>query len=118
MIEAVPDRLEGAPRRVRREWSEAFKARLVAETLEPGANVSALARREGILPSQLFGWRRQAMRNGAVRPVEGRAAAQSVEGETVRASTIEIIVGGIVVRVGAQVDEAHLRRIIRAVRTA
>ena len=118
MIEAVADRLEGAPRRVRREWSEAFKARLVAETLEPGANVSALARREGILPSQLFGWRRQAMRSGAVRSVEGPAAAQSVEGETVRASTIEIIVGGIVVRVGTQVDEAHLRRIIRAVRTA
>jgi transposase len=118
VIEAVADRLEGAPRRVRREWSEAFKARLVAETLEPGANVSALARREGILPSQLFGWRRQAMRSGAVRSVEGPAVAQSVEGETVRASTIEIIVGGIVVRVGAQVDEAHLRRIIRAVRTA
>lgn len=32
IMRAVPDRLEGAPRRVRREWFEAFKVRLVAET--------------------------------------------------------------------------------------
>lgn len=58
VIEAVPDPYEGARRRVRREWSEAFKVRLVAEVLIPGANVSAIAQREGIAPSQLFGWRR------------------------------------------------------------
>ncbi|WP_244301626.1 transposase [Stappia sp. P2PMeth1] len=50
VLEAVPDRLEGAPRCVRREWSEAFKVRLVAETLVPGTNVSAIARREGSTP--------------------------------------------------------------------
>ena len=47
VIEAVPDRLEGAPQRGRRNWSEAFKTQLIAETLAPGANVSAIARREG-----------------------------------------------------------------------
>ena len=42
----------------------------MAETLAPGANVSAIARREAIVPSQLFGWRRQAIRNGAVAPAD------------------------------------------------
>ncbi|WP_234892695.1 transposase, partial [Sinorhizobium meliloti] len=58
MIEAVADRLEGAPRQLRRRWSDEFKARAVAEALEPGASVSAIAHRLGIHPSQLFGWRR------------------------------------------------------------
>ncbi|WOS66911.1 CocE/NonD family hydrolase (plasmid) [Sinorhizobium fredii GR64] len=58
MIEAVADRLEGAPRQLHRRWSDEFKARAVAETLEPGASVSAIAHRLGIHPSQLFGWRR------------------------------------------------------------
>ncbi|WP_234894973.1 transposase, partial [Sinorhizobium meliloti] len=40
MIEAVADRLEGAPRQLRRRWSDEFKARAVAEALEPGASVS------------------------------------------------------------------------------
>ena len=43
----------------RRRWSAAEKDRLVAATLEPGASVSAVARAEGMHPSQLYGWRRQ-----------------------------------------------------------
>ncbi|WP_342723702.1 transposase [Bradyrhizobium sp. B097] len=40
MIEAVADRLEGAPRQLRRRWSDEFKAQVVTEALEPGASVS------------------------------------------------------------------------------
>jgi transposase len=43
----------------RRRWTAAEKQRLVAATLEPGANVSAIAREAGIHPGQLYGWRRQ-----------------------------------------------------------
>ena len=93
VIEAVPDRYEGAPRRVRREWSDAFKARLVAETLAPGANVSAIARREGIVPSQLFGWRRQAIRKGTVTPPEAPEGPHFVEVDTAGLSMIEIVIG-------------------------
>ncbi|WP_281270423.1 transposase [Pelagibacterium sediminicola] len=49
--------MEGAPVAQRRRWSDAFKAEMVARCLEPGTNVSALAREIGISPSQLFGWR-------------------------------------------------------------
>jgi transposase len=42
----------------RREWSEAEKQAIVAEAARPGANISAVARRHGIRPNQLFRWRR------------------------------------------------------------
>ena len=118
VIEVVADRLEGAPRRVRREWSEAFKTQIVAETLMPGANVSAIARRTGISPSQLFGWRRQAVHNGTVRPTDALDGPRPVEGDTAAASMIEIIIDGVVVRAGAGVLDEHLRRVIRVVRSA
>ena len=44
----------------RRWWSDDDKARIVVESLRPGANVSEVARRHGLSPQQLFGWRREA----------------------------------------------------------
>ena len=44
----------------RRRWTVDDKARIVEETLEPGAAVSVVARRHGLTPQQLFGWRREA----------------------------------------------------------
>jgi transposase len=43
----------------RRRWSLAEKQQLVSASLEPGASVSAVARKAGIQPGQLYGWRRQ-----------------------------------------------------------
>ena len=56
----VIEHLEARPLRPRRGWSAEAKARLVEETLVADANVSAIARRAGMAPSQLFGWRRKA----------------------------------------------------------
>jgi transposase len=44
----------------RRTWSAEDKARIVAESLTSGESVCAVARRHGLSPQQLFGWRRQA----------------------------------------------------------
>ena len=114
LIEAVPDRLEGAPVARRRRWSDEFKAEMVARSLEPGANVSALAREIGILPSQLFGWRSDAVDKGKVKLV-GRSGASS---GTMTGAAIELVVGGLLIRVGADIGEDHLRRVLRAVRSA
>jgi len=46
----------------RRRWSTDDRARIVEETLAPGAVASEVARRHGISPQQLFGWRRAARR--------------------------------------------------------
>jgi transposase len=44
----------------RRRWSSDDKARIVEESLEPGGNVSEVARRNGLSPQQLFAWPRAA----------------------------------------------------------
>lgn len=50
-------RADGRPRR-RREYSEAFKRRVVASTFEPGASVSGVAQRHCLNTNLVFTWRR------------------------------------------------------------
>ena len=116
VIEAV-SALEGAPMSGRRRWSASFKADLVAKALEPGVNVSAIARSAGVHPAQLFAWKRQALREGAVGPRD-EAGPRFVEVEARGTDLVEIVIGAIVVRARADIGEEHLRRVIRAVRTA
>lgn len=116
MIEAVPERLEGAPRQFRRRWSDDFKERAVAEAMEPGANVSAIARRIGIHPSQLFGWRRDARAEQGGSSVP--AAVEADSGPVCAQAVIEVVIGDVIIRAGVDADEAHLSRVIRAVRSA
>ncbi|MDF2549247.1 MAG: hypothetical protein K0S07_314 [Chlamydiales bacterium] len=52
----------------RRRWSADEKRSIVCETYEPDKNVSQVARKYGIFPSQLFQWRRL-MEEGALRGV-------------------------------------------------
>ena len=115
LIEAVPDRMEGAPVARRRRWSDAFKAEMVARSLEPGTNVSALAREIGISPAQLFGWRAEAINRGEV---ERRDAAEVPAPPSRASSMIAIEVNDVVIRVGIDIGEDTLRRVIRAVRSA
>jgi transposase len=116
MIEAVADRLEGAPRQVRR-WSEEFKAQAVADAMQPGASVSAIARRIGVDPSQLFTWRRNARLKAAAVPATASEVPLAAE-TTSKYPTVDIVIGDAVIRARAEVDEAHLVRVIRAVRSA
>jgi transposase len=44
----------------RRQWSDTEKQAILAEAAQPGANISAVARRHGIRPNLLFRWRRLA----------------------------------------------------------
>ena len=46
--------------RGRRHWPMADRSRILLESLEPDATVSEVARRNGLSPQQLFGWRREA----------------------------------------------------------
>ncbi len=42
----------------RRKWSEADKLRIVLAGMQPGVEVSELCRREGINPTQYYGWKK------------------------------------------------------------
>ena len=60
MLHGAVRRLEvftGAGRQ--RKWSDEDKARIVAETVASEESVCSVARRHGLSPQQLFGWRRQ-----------------------------------------------------------
>ena len=109
----------------RRRWSRDAKARLVAETLTPGACVSEIARRNGIVPSLLFTWRRRTrVRLPQAEPIflpvqvaETPASAPAPVPVKRRrrkaASTIEIDLGsGRSLKVGADVDAAALARVL------
>jgi transposase len=43
----------------RRKWSAADKLRIVLAGLQPNVEVSDLCRREGINPTQYYGWKKQ-----------------------------------------------------------
>jgi transposase len=118
LLEVRAERLDASPATPRRRWSAEAKARLVEEALAPDANVSAIARRVGIAPSQLFGWRRLALRNGTVRPTGSGEPLGFTDLGTPPAGVVEICIGGVVIRAGADAGEDQLRRVIRAVRSA
>jgi transposase len=100
----------------RRRWSSSEKARIVEESLRPGAVVAAVAGRHDVHPNLLHYWRRQARRvleDGQglkFLPVAVRPAAQ-----TKPEGSIAIELGdGVQVRVDAAVDEVALGRVLRA----
>ncbi len=102
----------------RRRWTEEEKAWIVAESLDPATTTSAVARRYGLHPSQLFVWRQQfavsATREApAFVPV---VVAEEAAAPAEMAGRIEIALGPAAVRVGADVDAAALRRVLEVVR--
>jgi transposase len=76
-----------------------------------GESVSAVARRHGLTPQQLFAWRRQT-RGGGVARHGGLSFAPVV----VAPSAIEIEYGGATIRVPSGSDVATLRVVLQAVK--
>jgi transposase len=107
------ERLEGAPLSERRRWSDDFKDRAVSAAFAPDVNISALARSLEIAPSQLFAWRR-----AATKRLSDAAMRSESQADVERPERVEIEVGDAVVRVPADIAEADLRRVLRAVRQA
>jgi transposase len=113
----------------RRTWTAEQKLRLVAESDATGETVSAVARRHGLTPQQLFGWRRAAGRPLATDTGELGPAFASVivEGAPSRAGVvqpssgsgmpaIEIVIGATTVRVAPGVDVATLQTVLCAIK--
>jgi transposase len=118
----------------RRRFSDDDKARIIGETLAPGAVVSEIARRHGLSPQQLFGWRRQARQTASTSagkeaplfvpavvdaplpmpPLRNRAPkrarADSISG------FIEVTIDGVTIRIGRGADARTIAAVIRALK--
>src|SRR5438874_13673784 len=91
----------------RRTWSDEDKARIVAESLTSEESVCAVARRHGLSPQQLFGWRRR-LRESQV----GFPPCKAEPG----AGAIEIEIDGVMIRVGRGADAKTLMTVLRALK--
>ena len=119
----------------RRRWSVDDKARIVEETLVPGAVVSEIARRHGLTPQQVFGWRRARPATGdgdgeAGSPRFVPAVVEHPKPEPVRkqrkprrasrsgdaTGIIEMEIGGVTVRVGRGAEAKTVAAVIRALK--
>lgn len=115
----------------RRTYSEAEKARLVAETLQPGVSTVSIARHHGLHPQQLYTWRRQARRGHLALQAEDAAMFAAVVTEAPLPSTtcvdpLPTASGGEVVleiadlrlRIGADVCPGRVAALVQALRAA
>jgi transposase len=102
----------------RRRWTVEEKARIVAESLDPATTSSAVARRYGLHASQLFIWRQQIAASMAPKAPEFVPVLLADDSTIPAEATgrMEIALGPAVIRVGADVDAAALRRVLEVVR--
>jgi transposase len=124
-----------------RRWrSDVEKARIVAESLAPGVRVADVARRHGTTRWQVYDWRRR-VRDGRLALPESLVSAPVFAALVVEEPApsgpaksgpaksgpaksgpgtegIEVVLGDVVIRAGRDAEEAHLSRVIRAVRAA
>jgi transposase len=114
----------------RRTWRDEDKARIVAEIATSGDSVCAVARRHGLSPQQLFGWRRQLREAGsseadglqfvpAVVDAESSAVPRrrAPRGKVdAGAGTIEVEVDGVTIRVGRGADAETLMVVLRVLK--
>jgi transposase len=112
----------------RRRWSEEDKARIVAEIVASGDSVCAVARRHGLSPQQLFGWRRQVRESQAETeelqfvPAVVNAASSAVRGQRktrrceAGSGLIEIEIDGATVRIGRGADASMIATVLRALK--
>lgn len=115
-----------------RRWPDEVKARIVAETLEPGATVNGVARRYGLLPNHLSAWRRLA-KDGKlvlsapepdadfaplvvfdVEPQPDPDAVSCPAPEAKQKSVIEMIAGAVTLRLDVETPAARIAEIVRA----
>jgi transposase len=133
MVHTMKDQTGGS-RRSRRQHERAFKDELIAQSLVPGASVSAIALKGGINANLLFKWRREHVR-AACTPTTATLLPVCVIPETAAASTdespvadaptvsrssrpgvIEIEIAGAHLRLRGAVDETMLGSVLRALR--
>lgn len=109
----------------RRRWPEDVKARIVQESFTSGAPVSEVARRHGLTPQQLTGWRRAARDGVLALPAEAAQAPEFVpvtvadDGagcaeDAAGAGGVEVVAGRVTIRLPGDADAARIAAVAAA----
>lgn len=125
----------------RRDWPPEVKVSIVAESYSGAETISAVARRHGMIPSQLFTWRRELRKQmeaqglalpaaparaplfvpAVVGPPASNQAPIAKRGERRRRSSpgvVELVIDGVAVKIGRGADERLIRVVIDALKAA
>ncbi|VDS02891.1 Transposase [Devosia equisanguinis] len=112
-------------RRRNRQWPDAVKARIVAETLRPGATIGEVAERHGLKPNHISSWRTLARRGRLVLP----APEDAVEFATLMVAPVdealaaaertasagpEVVVGSVTIRLEPGASAARIASVVHA----
>lgn len=98
----------------RRAWSAEAKARIIAASFAPGANVAEVARAHDIIPQQLYKWRNACRKTdgmGFVPVVVDRPDSRAPVGP---ADEIVIRTGAISIHVPDGATAEHITRVMEA----
>ena len=119
-----------------RRWPDEIKARIVAESLQPGATVNAVARKYGLRANHLSEWRGRARNGRLVLPAvedDGFGFAPIVLSDVGTAppvpvlsepptkldapssQPIEIVVGAVIIRLDGAASAARVAEIVLAI---
>jgi transposase-like protein len=93
-----------------RRWSGEERRQLLAAQEESGLSLWAFARESGIPYTTLAHWKRSVAGGPRLVPVEVVQEAEP------RHAVLEVVVGGVVVRVPRDAEEALLARVVRVLR--
>lgn len=115
----------------RRRWPDDLKAQIVAETLEPGVAVRDVADRYGLRANRISEWRRLAKDGKLVLPAVSEppgfaplmlcdeepasSSSETTPAPAPAASSIEIMVDKVSIRLDAGTSAARIAEIVRAV---
>jgi len=91
-----------------RRWGDAKRRELLAAFRRSGGSLKAFAEAAGVPYSTMAYWRQRGEVADPPRFVPVEVAREC--------GPIEVVVGAVVVRVGADFDEAHLQRVVRSLR--
>lgn len=105
--------------RERRQWTPEAKARIIAESMQVRANVAEIARRNDILPQQLYAWRREARErmesDDAPAFVPAMVEEPKAQGS---GAEIRINIKGMTIRIPDGVTADHIERVLLAVQVS
>lgn len=115
----------GVRRRRNRQWPEEVKARIVAETLRPGATVSEVADRHGLKANHVSSWRNGKLVLPApedavefatlmIAPVVEEVAAA----EPAALAAPEVVVGSVTIRLEPGASAARIASVVHALMAA